>query len=335
MTIPQPMKKLLSRRTQPDTSANAPSKQEAMAAPTTTRTPRQSTQTRSTPRTAATGASVTSPRTRSPRKARAPPALRVPPANACTREQRLSGHALLRGALEAFPSPSSAQCSPASYSPATAAAVDDSTLELLTSAVKWHSDDGKQARMRLWRVCDAPSPSGQLSPADVDRWVRSLLGCPSGFATQRTVQRMFDAATQGLQPGRAAHDYIEPGIAFWRLLLLVGCYVQLYLAFAPPEGASTWIDPDECVRMAAFLSGWGVPSLGSQQAATEVATFGGAVRFHELCDWGVERLLAARAHGGAAYFRDLEAQLVGAGGSPPTLRHKSRPIAVALPLEML
>ena len=54
-------------------------------------------------------------------------------------------------------------------------AFDHMTLATLGLACMWHDEDGKQARARLWKACDAPSSTGRISAADLDRWVRAAL----------------------------------------------------------------------------------------------------------------------------------------------------------------
>lgn len=241
-------------------------------------------------------------------------------------------------------------------------------IQLLATAARWQAEGGKHARAKLWRVVDAPSSTGKISSPDVERWVRKMLGCPTGFATRETVQRIFQAAAEtpqqaqpqapledgdesaheshllaralvGALPKRSARQtkspeemgYIEPGIAFWRLLLLVGCYLHIYLIFAPPDGANAWVVHDDFARLSVFLCRWGAPPLSAEEATDEAANrYGQTVRFGELCDWGVERLLSARrARGGALFFRELEVRLT-AGGEGEVLR--PRPTAVPLAL---
>ena len=81
---------------------------------------------------------------------------------------------------------------------------DYSCMDLLHTSVVWDSEEGKSARRKLWRNCDAPSSTGKVSIVDVDRWVRSVLGCDDNFATRPTVQQIFNAAKDAFGPLESA-----------------------------------------------------------------------------------------------------------------------------------
>ena len=189
------------------------------------------------------------------------------------------------------------------------------------AAVGWVSDHprfaavGKPARAKLWKACDAPSSTGRVTAKDVDRWLRAVLGCPERFVSRPTVQRLFEAAKDGLRPGKAEVAYLEPGIGWWRVLLLVHCYCQLYLHFQPDEG-STFVEQDDFVAMATYLRRWGVYQLTVEQANAEFERidfeYGHAVFFHEQLDWAMQRLLRNRTGSGFP-FKELERHLTGVG----------------------
>ena len=201
-----------------------------------------------------------------------------------------------------------------------AGAGEPATLALLTTAIIWHGEAGKQARCTLWRRLDAPSSTGLISADDVNRWIQSELRLPTGFRTQHIVQRMFAAASGDSRPaGGVAIEYIRPGIAFWRILLLVRCYVHVIDRFRPSGGCSSSVDPSEFTRVAGELSNWGVLRLSARQADEEARSFGDPVRFDELCSWAMDRLLLAlkarpNGAGGVTTFRDLEHHLGGVAG---------------------
>lgn len=203
--------------------------------------------------------------------------------------------------------------------------VDDGTRDeqLLAAATVWHSDAGRLARSKLWVACDAPASTGKISAEDVDRWVRRLLQCPEDFDSRITVQRIFHAAqgehsaltlsearfgsgSQTWLYGHREDTYIRPGVQFWRLLLLVMCYLHIFVTFCPHGGCNMCVDLDDFSRVAVFLCAWGALPLAPPHAKS----FGRhTVRFHDLCDWALERLL--RTQTTTDFFEELECYLHG------------------------
>ena len=200
-----------------------------------------------------------------------------------------------------------------------------------------------------------------------------MLRCPPALVPRSTVQRLFDAAATDGKAGEPSAGqerpqvpgHIEPGMAFWRLVLLVSCYVEVFVAFCPSDGFNARIPPDEFARLAGFLCRWGVPAVSARQASEEaVQLFGRAARWDQLLEWGMERLgeecvrssrEAVRSsregvrssregvrssreggrssrrpiqQGGGPFFRHLERVLTGEEDAP-------RPRPVAIPLALL
>lgn len=217
---------------------------------------------------------------------------------------------------------------------------DPDMLKLLASAVRFHDDytaSGRQARAKLWRHVDGPSPTGKISASDAERWVCRMLRCPPALVPRSTVQRLFDAAATDGKAGEPSAGqerpqvpgHIEPGMAFWRLVLLVSCYVEVFVAFCPSDGFNARIPLDEFARLAGFLCRWGVPAVSARQASEEaVQLFGRAARWDQLLEWGMERLGEAIQQGGGPFFRHLERVLTGEEDAP-------RPRPVAIPLALL
>lgn len=238
-------------------------------------------------------------------------------------------------------------------------AFDHMTLATLGLACMWHDEDGKQARARLWKACDAPSSTGRISAADLDRWVRAALGCPARFVTRPTTSRIFEAAKEQLETswGReprlstfgiqgaygtvlvsgAAGDYVEPGVGFWRLCLLIHCYLELYLRFHPPDAEAHFVEEDELIRVATFVRRWGAPALSAEQARAEFERmeyeYGHAVFFHELLDWAMRLLLKSTAPGASGSsdgfpFKELERLLTAQISRPDGLRPAAKPLTM-------
>ena len=160
--------------------------------------------------------------------------------------------------------------------------------------------------------------------------MRGVLGCQARFVSRPTVERLLAAARENLRaPSRAEAEYIEPGIAFWRLVLLVNCYVQIFIHFHPPT-LDAFIEPDQFRRVANFLRRWGAPPLSAAQAEAEFERiafeYGHAIFFHELCDWAMRWLLSRRGAGGF-YFTELERYLSGVQ-VPTGLRPSAAPLAL-------
>ena len=238
-------------------------------------------------------------------------------------------------------------------------AFDHMTLATLGLACMWHDEDGKQARARLWKACDAPSSTGRISAADLDRWVRAALGCPARFVTRPTTSRIFEAAkeqldnswgreprlsTYGIQGAYgtvlvsgAAGDYVEPGVGFWRLCLLVHCYLELYLRFHSPDAEAHFVEEDELLRVATFLRRWGASALSAEQARAEFERmeyeYGHTVFFHELLDWAMRWLLKSTAPGASGSsdgfpFKELERLLTAQISRPDGLRPAAKPLTM-------
>ena len=138
-----------------------------------------------------------------------------------------------------------------------------------------------------------------------------MLRCPPALVPRSTVQRLFDAAATDGKAGEPSAGqerpqvpgHIEPGMAFWRLVLLVSCYVEVFVAFCPSDGFNARIPPDEFARLAGFLCRWGVPAVSARQASEEaVQLFGRAARWDQLLEWGMERLGEAIQQGAAPSF---------------------------------
>lgn len=177
---------------------------------------------------------------------------------------------------------------------------------------------------------------------DAERWVCQILRCPPTLVPRSTVQAVFDAATANGKAGepapqgdtRTARDtraptHIEPGVAFWRLVLLVSCFVEVFVAFCPMDGFDAQIPPSEFGRLAAFLCRWGAPPVAARIASEEaVELFGRTARWDQLLEWGITRLIAAAQQGGDPFFRQLERVLTGEAEGP-------RPRPLATPLALL
>ena len=229
------------------------------------------------------------------------------------------------------------------------ASLDAELVGLLALAVRWRwdGDSGRHARSKLWRVCEeSRTPTGKIRVADADRFVRRLLRCPAGFASRKSVERLFrhvlsvEASPPLSSPtpprrrqGSEAMDCIEPGAAFWRLLLLVTCYLQIYLTFAPAGGMDAPVAAGRWEELAAFICRYGAPAWTPQEATAFAAGAGGVEgSLESLCDWGVERLLQARGATSANFFSDLERRL-----TSPTAEAAGelRPRPMAVPLKTM
>lgn len=173
---------------------------------------------------------------------------------------------------------------------------------------------------------------------ETDGWLRRTLGCPESFATLPTTQLLFAAAMSVAKEGERQSearsvraDAIEPGLSFWRLLLLLSCYVQIYIAFEPSH---QWVAHTQLSSLAQFLTAHlGAPPLSEQQAHLEGAAYGPYLRFDQLCEWGIARMLSTTPRN-SLHFRELERRLISltsrASATPVAVRQ--RPVAVPLAL---
>lgn len=205
-------------------------------------------------------------------------------------------------------------------------------------AIRWHDDHlsaGKQARARIWRLIDAPSSTGKISLLDVQRWLRNLMrSCHgTGAISYQAVQCIF-CASAAADATEDHHDdlpvYIEPGLAFWRLLLLVSCYVDMVDAFAPSDGSlDVRVAPEDFTALGRYLCRWVAHSTPAHIVKEEaMQRYGRRASFDQLCEWGVRQLLRGRQHGAVEFFRRLE--LVQTGDA-----ELKRPKPVAVPLALL
>ena len=208
------------------------------------------------------------------------------------------------------PAPQSPKASHATHAATSLDYFDFEALRRVEAACAWDDEEGQRQRRRLWRSVDAPTSNGMVSKIDVDLWVRRILGCADDFASRPAVHRIFEAAKE--QTNRTSPHYIVPGAEFWRVVLLLRCYLRAYADFLalelapsgrgaphassrPSPAAAHGVDLERFRRFAGVFSRlWGVP-LTDERAQTEFAridhTGTGTIRFDELCCWAVVQLI--------------------------------------------
>lgn len=214
-------------------------------------------------------------------------------------------------------------------------AVMEDALSTLSVAAAWEPEHSKHVRRQLWRAFDAPSSTGRISVPDVDRWLRSKLGsaCES-IGSRPTAQRLFEAANEQ-RSARTQPQHMEPGAAFWRLLLLLLCYMRLLVTFRPPV-AERPLGYEVLLGVGSYLERWGTPELSVESAREEFGrldrTRVGHVRFDEVCDWAMLRLLSHTDS-----FQELErAVLTAPSDMPPATQPARVPTTpIAKPLALL